>query len=104
MKIKGLEIYGEPGQFAGSFDDDGTHAGFELKPCPFCGSKANLELCNTWTPYFWVECECGAEARLVDTDNDAAHKAATAEIALGLYEKAMGDAVNAWNTRAGVRD
>ncbi|WP_156107270.1 hypothetical protein [Pectobacterium betavasculorum] len=30
MKIKGLEIYGEPGQFAGSSNDDGTHAGFEV--------------------------------------------------------------------------
>jgi transcription elongation factor Elf1 len=34
-----------------------------LLPCPFCGSE-NLEVCNTHTPSFWIECgDCEASAR-----------------------------------------
>lgn len=34
---------------------------FDLKPCPFCGSR-DLELSNTHTPCFWVECSnCEAQ-------------------------------------------
>lgn len=32
-----------------------------IEPCPFCGS-VEVELANTWTPSYWVECKgCGAE-------------------------------------------
>lgn len=31
----------------------------KIKPCPFCGSS-KLRLINTWTPCYWIECECGA--------------------------------------------
>ncbi len=32
-----------------------------LLPCPFCGG-ANLELQNTWTPCYWIECQvCGVQ-------------------------------------------
>jgi len=31
-----------------------------LKQCPFCGST-NLELLNTWTACYWIECPCGVE-------------------------------------------
>lgn len=34
--------------------------GEKLKPCPFCGGQ-NLELLNTHTPYYWIECVCGAQ-------------------------------------------
>lgn len=34
-----------------------------LKPCPFCGGT-DIEIANTHTPKFWVECNgCEAEAR-----------------------------------------
>lgn len=32
-----------------------------LKPCPFCGGS-NVDLANTWTPSFWIECDdCSAQ-------------------------------------------
>lgn len=33
-----------------------------INPCPFCGS-VSLELCNTHSPSFWIECECGVQFR-----------------------------------------
>lgn len=33
----------------------------EIKPCPFCGSD-DIELCNTHTAAYWMECqECSAQ-------------------------------------------
>lgn len=29
----------------------------KLKPCPFCGSE-DLDLCNTHTASYWIECQC----------------------------------------------
>jgi hypothetical protein len=33
-----------------------------LKCCPFCGNHGNaIQLMNTWTPSYWIECVCGVE-------------------------------------------
>lgn len=56
-----------------------------LLPCPFCGAE-DLELVNTHTPSYWVECEtCRAEAH-----GDS----------LQTHTAAIRSAVDAWNRRA----
>lgn len=56
----------------------------ELKPCPFCGGKA--EFCATCMDYAFVKCrECGAK-----TDN----------IAISYEYSAKDVAIEAWNRRA----
>lgn len=93
-----IEMYGDPGDFSGSYDDDGHHHGHQLAPCPFCGESEALEIMNTHTASFWVECECGA------TNDGGYHAFAgvskTREEALAAFTEAMSWAVEAWNSRA----
>lgn len=57
----------------------------KLKPCPFCGGKA--ESCTPWMGMaygYWVRCEaCGCETEVSSTEEQAAE---------------------AWNRRAGEQD
>ena len=81
-----------------------------LVPCPFCGSE-DLELSNTHTPYFSVECqECGAEVHgECIGKHSATHFSYSTEPRgqleanyYGLpinYAKAARSAVAAWNRR-----
>lgn len=68
----------------------------DLKPCPFCGST-DLEVNNTHTPSYWVECnncegEISGEYPADDTFiNEEAHTA--------MHETAIRSAVRWWNTR-----
>ena len=58
----------------------------KLLPCPFCGSD-NLEVCNTHTPSFWVNCfDCEGQAH--------------GKYREGQFKAAMLNAVDAWNRRA----
>lgn len=44
----------------------------ELKPCPFCGGKANIE--GGKSPYwvYWIKCyECRVETEAYDFEEDA---------------------------------
>ncbi|EJK7981688.1 Lar family restriction alleviation protein [Citrobacter koseri] len=92
-----IEIYGTANDFSGGFDDDGNHHGHKLLPCPFCGKDDTLEICNTHTPIFWVECGCGAEKH--GEYIDGAGNTSTKVEALANYTKALVSAVNAWNSR-----
>lgn len=92
-----IEIYGTANDFSGSFDDDGNHHGQKLLPCPFCGKDDSLEICNTHTPIFWVECKCGAEKH--GKYIDGAGNTTCQELAYANYGKALISAVNEWNTR-----
>lgn len=67
-------------------------------PCPFCGGS-NIELCNTHTPSYWMECQdCEAQAHgrygpdLVPRSHYGS---------LRQHEAAAESAINAWNRRAG---
>ncbi|EAM1616371.1 hypothetical protein EU642_22310 [Salmonella enterica] len=94
-----IEIYGDPGDFSGSYDDDGQHMGHQLAPCPFCGRDDELAICNTHTPLFWVECEsCEAEKRGEYDPFVTVSK--TEEEARKGFERVLKTAVDAWNTRA----
>lgn len=84
-----------------------------LNPCPFCGGD-DLEIINTHTPSFWVECvDCNARVpggyvkgpRRDDRFHyeacpDGSKFEATYDELYPEYQKAFRSAVLAWNTRA----
>lgn len=77
------------------FDSD-LHG--NLKPCPFCGERTGLEVCNTHTPSFWVECgSCGAEKEGVYENVD--YSLISFDAKCDLYIRAMKTAVSEWNRR-----
>ncbi len=61
----------------------------KLKPCPFCGSE-ELELINTHTPYYWIECvSCCCE---LTCSGDYANTVAD-------HKKAALNVIGKWNRR-----
>lgn len=82
----------------------------KLRACPFCG-HTNVELANTWTPSFWVECEdCCAQVHGVampQKDDDCCHYSADPQAEHERkyadlpehYREAADDAIWAWNRR-----
>ena len=67
----------------------------EVLPCPFCGGT-DLELCNTHTASYWIECPCGAEVR----GGGFSPKRGYAQMKHHLKAKAA--ALAAWNRREGA--
>lgn len=70
----------------------------KILPCPFCGSH-DIELCNTHTPSYWMECqECDAQVHgeygpdLVSGPGSYG--------SLRQHEAAAKSAIAAWNRRA----
>ncbi len=83
----------------------------ELKLCPFC-SSTNVDLANTWTPSFWVECnECGAQVhgdsfegpdrkdRFSYSKEPTSTFEATLDQLYPEYQAAAQSAIDRWNTR-----
>lgn len=78
-----------------------------LAPCPFCGSE-ELELCNTHSPSFWVECECGVEvhgeafatrtSQSYSAEPEGPNEADYAGLR-PIFRKAADSAIAAWNRR-----
>lgn len=59
----GPAMYGDPkrGGLSGRLDYDPAAHGL-VRSCPFCGSDL-IELCNTHTPSYWLECQsCEGQA------------------------------------------
>jgi len=69
--------------------------GRELRPCPFCGST-ELELANTWTPSYWVECNCCGATKPGQAANWKTNDQAYDR---SRHVKAAISAVDAWNSR-----
>lgn len=66
-----------------------------LLPCPFCGST-NLELANTHTPSYWIEClDCDCKLS-GGCGPDLAGDAATLK---AQHKASAEDAITKWNTR-----
>jgi Lar family restriction alleviation protein len=65
-----------------------------VKPCPFCGST-DLELCNTWTASYWIECLwCGAQMHGESFNEGWDH------LQLRMrHVKAKESAIKRWNSR-----
>ena len=56
--------------------------------CPFCGGD-DIELKNTHTASYWIECKCGAEM----------HGRPFPGHGLKSHEKAKASAIEKWNDR-----
>jgi len=77
------------GQFRKTDDD-------KLKPCPFCGGT-NLEMVNTHTAAYWVQCEtCGAEC---GDPTPYGSRLMTKAFAMKIHRASFRRAAKAWNTR-----
>ncbi len=89
-----LTIYGTPEtRLAAHGESEGEH----LNPCPFCGST-NVEICNTHTPIYWVECgDCGAQGG--PGNYRARREARTGPALRAQHGRAFESARVAWNTR-----
>lgn len=65
----------------------------ELKPCPFCGNAANLEISYSYTKqkyYLHIECKtCHAKSKILRSDERPEDD--------NIIVQRI---VNAWNTRA----
>lgn len=94
---KGFRLSGGTDYVGVSFTDDGDHDGHALRNCPFCGG-ADLEICNTHSPAYWIECvTCGAECP-GEVENEGS--CATELEALKAHNRALLSAVECWNQRA----
>lgn len=71
----------------------------KLAPCPFCGETDGLEVTNTHTPSYWVECICGAR---MDGEYFEPRRNASKASLLRLHEKAKASVIDRWNRRAVV--
>lgn len=66
-----------------------------LLPCPFCGSSA-VELSNTWTASYHVECEdCGAEG-----PSSTRRTTARGNRSPKVHREAALEAAERWQTRS----
>lgn len=65
-----------------------------LENCPFCGS-ADLEVLSTHTPYYWVECICGAEV-----NGESFYKSERSHHSREAHRKAALSAILKWNKRS----
>ncbi len=98
-KMVNIRIYGSSERWHGSYTDSGDNAGYVLKDCPWCRTADNLRICNTHTPYFWIECDCGADKYAEGVD--WAETAVTREDAYRGFCAALENAVTEWNDRDG---
>lgn len=64
-------------------------------PCPFCGGS-DIELCNTHTASYWLECACGASIH----GRGAGSNMPSDELTMRHHRTAARDALRRWNTRA----
>lgn len=98
---KALEIYGRQGEgFSGSYTDDGSLHHL-LKNCPFCGERDDLEICNTHTRHYWVDCNnCGGHISPVMPPSARLGKSRSAAGERRKHMDCIEAAIKGWNTRA----
>lgn len=96
-----LKIYGMKGRWSASPESPGgepVYAAHVLKPCPFCGEQDRLELANTHTASYWIECEaCEATARDPKGSGNPYRTKAAAKKA---HHQSMRRTIATWNRRA----
>jgi|GEM_PF-2543999 len=68
-----------------------------VKPCPFCGDVESLELSNTHTPIYEIECRCGAK---MEGDYHDPYESKTFQDYCLCRELAIKSVMKLWDTRA----
>jgi hypothetical protein len=64
-------------------------------PCPFCGA-AEVELRNTHTAAYWIECWCSAQVHGIQFGGDVPSE----KLTMGAHMAAKDSAIERWNRRA----
>ncbi len=67
-----------------------------LKECPFCGCRDSLSIENTHTPFYWVQCACGAA---VSPSIELRWNPRQLKSVQAAHEEAFAEAVRRWNGR-----
>ncbi len=68
-----------------------------LEACPFCGEIEELEIANTWTLSYWIECPCGCEIH--DPDNHVEWENLEEAHSVEKHLEAHQIAIDKWNQR-----
>jgi hypothetical protein len=68
-----------------------------LHSCPHCGLTNTLEICNTHTASYWVECECGAKYHAAAVE---VPRRASRETVIECHRIALDRAISGWNRRS----
>lgn len=95
-----VQMYGGPehGGWSGTLAyDPAVHE--EVAPCPFCGSE-EVEINNTHTPYYWLECQ-GCNARM-DADSFDFGRMTTEREWKDAHTESMRSAIANWNARVNL--
>lgn len=93
-----LEIYGDEGRGFRASNVSVDNTG--LRPCPFCGMTAGLEVTNTHSPIYTVACaECGTEGPHGDPHQPYEEPITDKALCIRLHHQAHADAVERWNRR-----
>lgn len=98
-----LTIYGDKeGGFSGSYQST-QHDIAKLGHCPFCNTDNCLDIHNTHTPSYWVQCDnCGAEKHGGLPTGYAGGRIRGQARCAALHASALHLAITGWNTRGGV--
>lgn len=99
-----LQIFGDrKNGFSASYQDDGDDGHNPtpaLFPCPFCGSADDLQMHNTHSPSYWVQCDnCGAEKHGKLPYGYAGGRIRSAGRCASLHAHARFNAAHGWNER-----
>ena len=96
LDVHKIRFYGDLHHSSGTYEEFvGDDIMEILTSCPFCGNE-KLEITNTHTPCYSVECECGVEVcgqgftPITESFQDY----------IGAHEEALKDAIERWNHRA----
>lgn len=99
-----LKIFGNKAEgYSASHEETGEYLDL-LLDCPFCGERDDLDIVNTHTPSYNIECNnCGGTMVGGNPNGYWGQPIRTTTRCAGLHAAAIEKAVERWNTRAAAK-